>query len=133
LATTPAAQAPAYQGLRVIELADDPGGEFCGKLLAQMGADVIKVEPPGGASSRSEGPYARGQEDPNRSLPFWHYNIGKRSVVLDLTGDSERARLRDLLAGADVFIYSGQPAVLAELGLTSAELVRVNARRPSQL
>ncbi len=127
MATTPAAQAPAYQGLRVIELADDPGGEFCGKLLAQVGADVVKVEPPGGASSRSEGPYARGLEDPNHSLPFWYYNVGKRSVVLDLTGDAERARLRDLLAGADVFIYSGQPAVLVELGLTSAELVRVNA------
>ena len=52
------------RGLTVVELADDPGGEFTGQLLAEMGARVIKLEPPGGSQSRAVGPWARGEASP---------------------------------------------------------------------
>ena len=58
--------------LRVLELADEKG-QFCGKLMADLGADVIKVEPPGGETARSVGPFLDDIPDPNRSLSFWHY------------------------------------------------------------
>lgn len=60
----------AYSGLVVVELADDPAGEYTGKLLADQGADVIKVEPLDGAASRHIGPYAGGNVDPDNSLNF---------------------------------------------------------------
>jgi crotonobetainyl-CoA:carnitine CoA-transferase CaiB-like acyl-CoA transferase len=73
----------ALTGIRVIELADEQA-EYCGLTLAGLGADVIKVEPPGGNSTRRIGPFYQDREDPECSLFFWQYNRGKRSVVLDL-------------------------------------------------
>ena len=70
-------------GIRVIELADEQA-EYCGLTLAGLGADVIKVEPPGGSPTRRIGPFYEDREDPERSLFFWQYNRGKRSIVLDL-------------------------------------------------
>ena len=70
-------------GIRVIELADEQA-EYCGLTLAGLGADVIKVEPPGGNPTRRIGPFYEDREDPERSLFFWQYNRGKRSIVLDL-------------------------------------------------
>ena len=73
----------ALAGVRVVELVDQPV-EYCGRLLAGLGADVVKVEPPEGAPSRREGPFAAGRDgDPDGSLHFWHFNVGKRSVVAD--------------------------------------------------
>ena len=72
--------------MRVIELADELG-EYCGKVLAGLGADVIKVEPPGGEKTRGYGPFYNDDPHPNRSLHFWHYNFGKRGIVLDLDSD----------------------------------------------
>ena len=90
--------------LTVIELADDPGGEFSGQLLAEMGARVIKVEPPQGSPSRAIGPFARDQAGPDASLNFWYYNANKLSVTLDLEGaDGVAAPLFALLARADIF------------------------------
>ena len=68
-------------GLTVVELAEDPGGEFSGALLAEMGARVIKVEPPGGAPTRQVGTFANGEAGPETSLNFWYYNSNKRSVT----------------------------------------------------
>jgi len=92
-------------GLRVVEVGA-PIGEFCGLLLAGLGAEVVKVEPPGGAASRRIGPFAADAPDPDRSLFFWAYNRGKRSVVLDPATPDGRAGLLDLAAGADVWIES---------------------------
>jgi crotonobetainyl-CoA:carnitine CoA-transferase CaiB-like acyl-CoA transferase len=93
-------------GVRVIEIADEQA-EYCGLALAGLGADVIKVEPPGGNATRRIGPFVDDIDDPERSLYFWHYNRGKRSVVLDLEGDaSARDRLLQLLEQADVLIES---------------------------
>ena len=103
------------EGVRVVELASERT-EYCGKLLADMGADVIVVEPPGGSRARRIGPFAGDVPDTNRSLHFWYYNTSKRGVTLSL----ERAQGRDLfarlVAGADAVIESAQPGSLGVLG-----------------
>ena len=73
---------------RVLDLTDDRG-HFAGFLLAQMGADVIAVEPPGGQRARHLGPWAGEEPDPERSLQHWAYNRGKRSVVIDSEADPD--------------------------------------------
>lgn len=96
--------ATPVQELTVVELAQSPAGEQTGKLLADLGAHVIKVEPPGGVASRRIGPFAHGQEDPDHSLEFWIYNTSKESVVLDAADAAERERFAALLADADVVL-----------------------------
>src|SRR4051812_31293582 len=111
-------------GLRVVEVADEQA-EYVGQVLAGLGADVIKIEPPGGSPTRRIGPFVDDIEDPERSLHFWHYNRGKRSVVLDLEGSaSDRERLLQLLESADVLIESTPQGWLNALGLGRAELQR---------
>lgn len=115
--TAPGPPTP-YSGLVVYELSEDPAGEMLGKLLAIMGADVIKVEPPCGAASRRVGPWALGAaDDPEASLNFWWYNQNKRSVVLDHRCPEGEERLHSLLARADVAITSWNPAQIAALGI----------------
>ncbi|NWG52852.1 MAG: CoA transferase [Hydrogenophilaceae bacterium] len=109
-----------FAGLRVIELADDIAGEFTGRLLAEMGADVIKLEPPGGSPTRAVGPFARGEEGPETSLNFWYYNSNKRSAALDVV--RERAQFEALLAGADFLVITAQPAALKAQGIDLADL-----------
>ena len=70
-------------GLRVLELADEKG-HFCGKLMGDLGADVVKIEPPGGERTRRVGPFLDDVPHPERSLSFWHYNTSKRSITLNL-------------------------------------------------
>lgn len=113
-----------YSGLRVVEIADEPQGEIVGKLLADEGADVIKVETPAGAEGRRVGPFAGDSDgDPDSSLHFWTYNTSKRSIVVD----PHDVQTRDcLIAQADVLITSAGPARLAELGLDLEDLVARN-------
>ena len=94
-------------GVRVIELADEQA-EYCGLTLAGLGAEVIKVEPPGGSPTRRIGPFYEDQEDPERSLFFWQYNRGKRSIVLDLQQEKDRERFRELVASADILLESSR-------------------------
>ena len=112
--TTPAAG--PLSSLRVLELADQKG-EFCGKLMADLGADVVKIEPPGGETTRSVGPFLDDIPHPNRSLSFWHYNTSKRGVTLDLESDEGRALFRRLASTADVVLETFAPGYLASLGL----------------
>lgn len=100
-------------GLRVIDLADG-NGELCGRLLADFGADVIRVEPPQGAGSRTLHPFA---PDGETSLYFAYRNFNKRGIVLDLEKSADVTELERLLASADVLIESGKPGELASLGL----------------
>src|SRR6266498_818424 len=79
---TPACPGPLH-GLRVLELADEKG-QFCGKLMADLGADVIKIEPPGGQQTRLVGPFLKDIPHRERSLSFWHYNTSKRGITLNL-------------------------------------------------
>lgn len=117
---------PVYTGLRVVEIADNPAGEYVGKLLADHGAEVVKIEPVGGCGGRAIGPYASGVEEPDNSLHFWNYNAGKKSVVLD--GAAGRRRRDALIAAADVLITTGGPADLERAEL---ELENLSAKHPT--
>ncbi|MDQ0466900.1 crotonobetainyl-CoA:carnitine CoA-transferase CaiB-like acyl-CoA transferase [Caulobacter ginsengisoli] len=118
--------APPYAGLRVIELSDDPGGDHIGRLLAEMGALVIKLEPPGGSPARAVGPFAGGVVGPETSLNFRFYNGDKQSVVADVATPAGLAVLHGLCADADIFISTLQPAALAAIGLDLEALRAAN-------
>jgi crotonobetainyl-CoA:carnitine CoA-transferase CaiB-like acyl-CoA transferase len=113
--------------VRVLELADEKG-EFCGKLLAGAGADVIKVEPPGGNSTRAIGPFYHDEPHPDLSLYFWHYNFGKRGVTLDIHSAEGTALLKQLIAQSDVLLDSLPLDTLAKLGLDWDALRQLNPR-----
>ena len=104
----PDAMPAALEGIRVVELCDERG-EFLGRLLANLGAEVIKVEPPGGASSRNIGPFYQDQPGAERSIYWWHFNIGKLGVTLDLHQEEGLDLLHRLLHDADVLIESFGP------------------------
>jgi crotonobetainyl-CoA:carnitine CoA-transferase CaiB-like acyl-CoA transferase len=112
-------------GVRVVELSHEHVA-FAGKLVADLGATVTVIEPPGGSVQRSYGPFLDDEPGPERSLWWWHYNTSKRSVVADLRTDAERVRA--LLADADVFVVGEVPDVLAEVGLDWATLSAANPR-----
>jgi crotonobetainyl-CoA:carnitine CoA-transferase CaiB-like acyl-CoA transferase len=126
-AADPSGSTP-YAGLRVVELGGEPSGEMAGMQLVNMGAEVIKVEPPGGTLSRHIGPYVDDVADPERSLSYWYYNSGKRSVLLNATRDDHRRALERLLDEADVLLTSLHPT---ELRAFSLDLVALSEARPS--
>jgi crotonobetainyl-CoA:carnitine CoA-transferase CaiB-like acyl-CoA transferase len=101
-------------------------GMLCGQLLADLGADVILVEPPGGAAARGTGPFLGDVESPERSLEFLAFNRNKRSLALDLDTPEGRAELRALAGGADFVIESEAPGAMARRGLGYAELAAEN-------
>jgi benzylsuccinate CoA-transferase BbsE subunit len=108
--------------LRVVELCGELG-QYAGKLLADLGAEVVKVEPPEGSSARRIGPFVKDVPGPDRSLNFWYHNTNKRSLVLDYYRDeSDRSRLRDLILRADVLLDDRAPGTMERLGLTRSEL-----------
>src|SRR3982751_6584894 len=90
-------------GLRVIEVADERA-EYVGLLLAGLGAQVIKIEPPEGNATRRIGPFLDDQPGLEGSLFFWNYNRNKKSVVLDLCEAAAREHLLCLLGGADILL-----------------------------
>jgi benzylsuccinate CoA-transferase BbsE subunit len=113
--------------LRVVEFCDQLG-QLAGKLLADMGADVVKVETPQGSSSRRVGPFAGGRDDREGSLNFWYYNTNKRSVVLDLDDRHQREQARALCLGADIVLEDRAPGQMAALGLDYQSLAAENLR-----
>jgi crotonobetainyl-CoA:carnitine CoA-transferase CaiB-like acyl-CoA transferase len=121
------ASAP-YAGLRVIELTDDAAGEMAGLQLAHMGADVVKVEPASGVTSRRAGPFAGDTVDPEQSLAYWYYNGNKRSVVLDVADPAGRRALGELIDDADVLVSSLHPRRLREIDLDLAEVAEEHPR-----
>jgi benzylsuccinate CoA-transferase BbsE subunit len=94
----------ALSDLRVIELAQGIAGPYCGKLFADLGAEVIKIEPPAGDRSRRLGPFPHDEPHAEKSGLYLHVNTGKKSVTLDTSVASGRAILKKLLAKADVLI-----------------------------
>jgi len=106
----------ALAGRRVLELAD-ASGAYCGKLLADMGADVIKIERPGGDASRAVPPFHGDALHPERSLFFLYMNTSKRGVTLDLARPEGQTLFRELARSADLIIESGPPGRLEGLGL----------------
>jgi crotonobetainyl-CoA:carnitine CoA-transferase CaiB-like acyl-CoA transferase len=114
-------------GVKVVELAHEHGA-WAGKLLADLGAAVIVIEPPGGSSQRQLGPYLDDEPGPERSLWWWHYNTSKQSVIADLTTEDDRRHVRRLLDEADVFVEAELPGTLAAYGLDWASLAGGNPR-----
>ncbi len=108
---------------RVLDLSG-PEAVFCGKLLADYGADVVRVEPPGGDPSRSRGPFVDDREGPDRSLYFLFYNTNKRSITLDLQSERGSDLFRRLVAQTDVVVESYPVGYMDSLGL-SYEALRV--------
>jgi crotonobetainyl-CoA:carnitine CoA-transferase CaiB-like acyl-CoA transferase len=117
----------ALDDLRVLEIGGQRG-EFCGKLLAGNGADVIRIEPPGGVETRQIGPFYHDEPHPERSLYWWNYNFGKRSLTLDLERPEGQALFRRLVERADIVLESFDPGYLAGLGLDYAALRAINPR-----
>lgn len=122
LETQPNAQpALPLSGYRALDLAG-PMGVYCGKLMADMGADVIKVEPPGGDPMREIGPFIDGQPGPGRSLYWLHFNTNKRSVTLGIDTPEGIALLRRLALASDVVLETGPPSYMDSLSLGYASL-----------
>ncbi len=110
---------------RVLDLSDERG-VLCGKILADLGADVIQVEPPGGSPARRIGPFYRDEVHPERSLFWWSYAANKRSITLDVTTADGRALLKRLVKTADFLVESGAPGELPALGLGWDALAAIN-------
>lgn len=106
----------ALAGCRVLELCDETGAG-CGKLLADLGADVIKIEPPGGDASRWIPPFWSDEPGLDASLPFLYANTSKRSLTLDLGEATDRGRLQRLAGTAALVVESFPPGHLDALGL----------------
>ena len=115
----------ALGSFRVIELANEKLS-FAGKLLGDMGADVVLVEPPEGEPSRGYPPFVDDEAGDNRSLWWLHYNTSKRSVVLDLDDSSDRLKFLKLIETADVLLESEPINRLSALGLDYSDLAEVN-------
>ena len=114
----------ALSGLRVVELAAAPIA-WAGKLLADMGADVILVESPDGDPARAYPPFAQdapGDGEESRSLYWWHYHTSKRGVAIDLESATGQERFRALAATADVLLEAEPPRRLAALGIDYEQL-----------
>ncbi|MEE9286110.1 MAG: CoA transferase [Dehalococcoidia bacterium] len=110
---------------RVLDLTEG-GFNWCGRLLADLGADVIKVEPPDGSPTRWRGPFYRDVVDPNRSLFWYAYCLNKRSVTLDLESQDGQRQLKRLAAASDFVIESFPPGYLTSLGLGYEGLSAIN-------
>lgn len=105
--------------IKVLELAHAPSGAFCAKLLADQGADTVKVEPPGsGDQARHEPPFIGGKPHPDRGTAFLAMNTSKRGVTLDVTQPAGRDLFLKLVSAADAVIESFKPGQMDSLGLS---------------
>lgn len=114
--------------LTVLELGAGIPGAFCGRILAGLGARVIKIEPPVGEAGRLLPPFAGDVPHPEKSLPFLYLNVAKQSVTLDLAQSEGQGILRRLAASADLAVESYPPGTLAGWGLEYASLSKLNPR-----
>lgn len=118
----------ALAGLRVLEVAERICGPYCGKLLASLGAEVIKAEaPPEGDSTRRRGPFPGDIPHPERSGTFLYLNTGKKGITLNLADSQGRELLSDLARRVDVIIHDQTPARAAAWGLDAKSLSERNA------
>jgi crotonobetainyl-CoA:carnitine CoA-transferase CaiB-like acyl-CoA transferase len=110
---------------RVVDLSDERG-IFCSFVLAELGAEVVCIEPPEGSRARQHGPFAEGAPGAERSLSWWAYARGKRSVALDPESAADRDALLRLVDAADVLVESRTPGEMERLGLGFEALARRN-------
>ena len=118
----------ALGGVRVLDLSEDMAGSFCARLLADYGADVVKVEPPSGAELRRMGPFHHDDPHPEKSLVFLVLNLNKRGITLNVEAEGGRRLLRELARDADAVVESHRPGYLTSHGLGYEDLKQDNSR-----
>lgn len=119
----------ALSDLRIIELAEMVAGPFCTKVMADLGAEVIKIEKPRrGDPARQRGPFPHDQPHPERSTLFLYLNTNKRGITLDVSKPAGVRLFRDLVKNADILVEAQKPGTLDALGLSYDNLKRVNSR-----
>jgi crotonobetainyl-CoA:carnitine CoA-transferase CaiB-like acyl-CoA transferase len=119
----------ALDGIRVLEVGHQVGAAYATKLLADLGADVVKIEPPGtGDDARRRGPFPRGEAHPERSGLFLYLNANKRGVTLDLTRPAGRTAFDRLVTETDLLVHNVHPTAMAAHGLDYARLSALNPR-----
>ena len=123
--TSPPAPGP-LTGIRVLDLTQG-SEQYCGKLFAQLGADVLLVEPPAGCTNRREGPFIDGRAHSEHSLSFAYFNQGKRGLALDLDQAQGQQIFRELARRADLVIESERPGLMHRRGIDHAALARLQA------
>jgi len=116
----------ALEGIKIVEFANMVSGPYCGKLLADLGADVIKVEPSAGDEARTTGPFPDNEPHPEKSGLFLYNNTNKRGIVLDLCLSDDLETFKSLIRWADALIDNHPPHVLAAIGLDWDALHRLN-------
>lgn len=112
------------EGYRALDLTDEKGF-LCGKILAELGVDVIKLEKPGGDPARKIGPFWHDEKEPEKSLYWFSYNSSKRGITLDLGSEGGKNLFRHLVQTADFVIESFAPGELEKLGFGYSELCRI--------
>jgi crotonobetainyl-CoA:carnitine CoA-transferase CaiB-like acyl-CoA transferase len=117
--------ATALGDVRVLDMTG-PQGAYCTKLLADLGADVIRIEPPGGDPTRKLGPFFHDEPHPEKSLYFFHFNTNKRSITLNLDMEEGRSIFKRLITTADVLVETFPPGHLESLGLGYNALKEIN-------
>jgi len=115
------------EGCRVLDISG-AWGLYCGKILAELGADVVKIEPPGGDPARNMGPFYKDIPDPEKSLFWFFHNVGKRGITLNMECADGQDIFRRLAKTADFVIESCTPGYLERLGLGYAALEKINPR-----
>jgi crotonobetainyl-CoA:carnitine CoA-transferase CaiB-like acyl-CoA transferase len=115
-------------GIRVLEICNVAAGPFCALLLADLGADVIKLENPGAGDTLRAWPPHTGPENDRLSENFASLNRNKRSVTLDLKNPNDNARAKDLIANTDVLIENNRPGVMKRLGLDFDSALAINPK-----
>ena len=110
---------------RVLDLCGEMG-ILAGKILADMGAEVVAIEPPEGSPARRVGPFYKDDPDPERSLVWWAWAAGKRSVTLDITTEPGTETLKNLAEKADFLLESFPPGHLEAVGLGYGALSQIN-------
>jgi benzylsuccinate CoA-transferase BbsE subunit len=115
------------QGCRVLDLADEKG-VLCGKFLGDLGADVVKIEPPAGDPARNAGPFYKDIPHPEKSL-FWFFtNLHKKGITLNIESQDGREMFKKLVANADFVVESFDPGYMDNLGLGYSDLEKINPR-----
>jgi CoA:oxalate CoA-transferase len=119
----------ALSGVKVLDLTWHIAGPYCTKLLADYGADVIKVERPGkGDPLRAIGPFFKDDPHPEKSGPFLHLNTNKKGITLNLKSATGKKILKQLVANSDILVESFSPHVMPSLGMDYQTLEKVNPR-----
>ncbi len=119
----------ALSGVTVLELSTGVAGPFCTKILACLGAEVVKIEPPGaGDPSRRVGPFPNDEPHPEASALFLHLNTGKKSVTLDLDSPSGAALIRKLATSVDILVESFSSRAAEHMGLVYRRLREANPK-----